>query len=160
VRFLSPEWVKGFNDALDGVDLAGNDDGEAGRRHDFAVRQIVSGGPDGTVVTTLRVSGGRLSMTSGRTASGSAESRGGDEGRDGAEDRFGAEGRDGGEADVTVMIDWRDAVSMSDGNLSPAEAITTGRIRVRGDLGVLASGQATLAAAQPHLRKLRDETTY
>ena len=51
-------------------------------------------------------------------------------------------------------------MALSDGSLTPAEALTAGRIRVRGDLSVLAAGQELLAAARAHTRSLDAETTY
>ena len=51
-------------------------------------------------------------------------------------------------ADVTIALDYTDAAALATGTLSPAEALTAGRIRVRGDLSVLAAGQELLAAAR------------
>ena len=49
---------------------------------------------------------------------------------------------------------------MARGGLSPAEALNAGRIRVRGDLSVLAAGQELLLAARAHTRDLDADTTY
>jgi len=46
------------------------------------------------------------------------------------------------------------------GELAPGEAIAAGRVRVRGDLSVLAEAQAVLGAVAPHLQELRDRTGY
>jgi hypothetical protein len=96
----------------------------------FAVCQVVRGGPDGDIAVTVHVAEGRVWMTPG------------------ADD-----------AQVTVALQWDDAVAMAQGTLAVADALTAGRIRVRGDLGVLVAGQAALAAVQPALASLHAVTT-
>jgi SCP-2 sterol transfer family len=142
IRFLSPQWVDAFNEALSDVTVAppGPDAGLAVRDGRFSMGQVVTGGPDGDVQATLRVVEGRVTMTSTDAADG-------------------ADG-DGAEPAVTIRLSWDDAVSMAAGALAPAEAIAAGRVRVRGDLSVLAEAQAVLGAVQPHLQKLRDLTEY
>ena len=134
VRFLSPEWIESFNRAVADVVLAppGDGAGLATRDGHYAMGQVVTGGPGGEVRTTLRVSDGRLTMT------------------EGADD----------DADVTVRLSWDDAVAMAAGQLAATEAIAAGRVRVRGDLSVLAEAQATLAAVSPQLDALRAATSY
>ncbi len=135
-RFLSPDWVAAFNDALADLELPppGPADGLATQGGSFSMAQIVTGGPEGERTTVLRVTAGAVSMA---LAADWTEP----------------------EADVTVRLAWEDAVALATGLLSPVEALTAGRIRVRGDLSVLAAGQAALAAAQPLLRGLQAETT-
>jgi len=123
-RFFSPEWVAAFNDAVAEVALpAPVDDATlAARDGSFTVAQVVRGGPAGDVATTLVVSPDRVELRSGA-----------DE-----------------DATVTVVIGWDDAVALSSsGRLSATAALAAGRIRVRGDLGVLVAGQAVLAALAP-----------
>ncbi|HEY5023501.1 MAG TPA: SCP2 sterol-binding domain-containing protein [Acidimicrobiales bacterium] len=134
MRFLGPEWVDAFNHALVDVVIAppGPEAGLAVRDGRFSMGQVVTGGPDGDVHTTLRVVEGRVTMT----------------------------GADGQDAEVTIRLTWADAVAMAAGELAPGEAIAAGRVRVRGDLSVLAEAQAVLAEVQPHLEKLRDLTEY
>jgi putative sterol carrier protein len=133
-RFLSQEWVDAFNEALAEVDVAppGPEAGLAVRAGRFSMCQLVTGGPGGDVQTTLTVDGGRVTITMGE-----------------AED-----------AAVTIRLTWPDAAAMAAGALAPGEAIAAGRVRVRGDLAVLAEAQAVLAAVQPHLQVLRDLTEY
>ncbi len=64
------------------------------------------------------------------------------------------------EVDVTIALGYTDAVALSRGELSPAEALTGGRIRVRGDLSVLVAGQELLTTAREHTRAVDAETTY
>ena len=63
-------------------------------------------------------------------------------------------GGEAGDAAVTIRLTWADAVAMAAGELAPGEAIAAGRVRVRGDLSVLAEAQAVLVAVQPHLQEL------
>lgn len=140
-RFLSPQWVERFNEAASAAEVPepGPEAGLAVRSGSFAMAQVVTDGPDGEVCTVLHVDGSKVSMEAG----------------DDGSPPDGAEG-----ADVTVRLVWEDAVALSAGTLRPAEALAEGRIRVRGDLSVLAAAQATLAAVQPHLAGLRADTTY
>jgi putative sterol carrier protein len=137
-RFLSPEWVDAFDAALQGVVLPepGDDAGIAAAAGRFTVAQIVHGGPDGEVTLVMTADAGSLRMT---LANGThPETR----------------------ADVTIVVAYEDAAALSTGELRAADAITAGRIRVRGDLSVLAAGQAMLVAAQPHIQSLAATTTY
>ncbi len=134
-RFLTPEWVDRFNAALRDVDLseAQGDASLAASDGEFSVAQTVTGSPEGTVHTLLRVSEGRAAME--RSADPPA-------------------------ADVTVSLGYDDAVALSRGELEPGSALATGRIRVRGDLSVLLAGQSLLAVAGTHLAGLAADTTY
>jgi len=134
IRFLSPEWVEAFNEALVDVVIAapGPDAGLAVADGRFTMAQVVTGGPRGDVQTTFEVHEGLATMTAGES----------------------------GDAAVTIGLTWADAVALSAGELSPAEAIAAGRVRVRGDLSVLAEAQTVLGALSPHLQKLRDLTEY
>ena len=138
-RFLTPEWVAGFNAALEGVVLPapGPDAGLAAADGRCVVAEEVRGTPDGDVRLVLRTADGALSLEVGPLT--------------GAEDTA---------ADVTIALDYEDAAALSTGALSPAEALTGGRIRVRGDLSVLSAGQELLSAAREHTRALDAGTTY
>jgi hypothetical protein len=137
-RFLTAEWAAAFNRALDGVRLPppGPGTGLAAADGRFAVAQEVHGGPDGDLVLVLRAADGALTLSLAP-----------------------ADGPDGA-VDVTITLDYDDAVALSTGDLSAAEALTAGRIRVRGDLSVLAAGQEQLRSAREHLRPLDADTTY
>jgi putative sterol carrier protein len=63
-------------------------------------------------------------------------------------------------ADVAISLSYEDAVSLSKVELVAAEALTAGRVRVRGDLSVLVASQQMLASAQPYVRALTADTTY
>ena len=138
-RFLTPAWVAGFNAALEGVVLPapGPDAGLAASDGRFVVAEEVRGTPDGDVRLVLRCADGALSLEVGPLT---AEA--------------------GTAADVTIALDYEDAAALSTGTLSPAEALTGGRIRVRGDLSVLSAGQELLSAAREHTGALDAGTTY
>ena len=51
-------------------------------------------------------------------------------------------------------------MALSRGELTPAEALNAGRIRVRGDLSVLVAGQAMVDAARAGGGGLVPATTY
>ena len=140
-RFLTQDWVEAFNVALAGVQLPepGPDAGLAAVDGRFTVSQEVRGGPDGDVLLVLRTGDGALALEL---------------------QALEPETRATPDSDVTIALDYADAVALAQGGLSPAEALNAGRIRVRGDLSVLAAGQELLAAARAHTRELDADTTY
>jgi hypothetical protein len=146
-RFLSPAWTDEFNKALDGVVLPGPgpDAGLGAIEGRFTVVQEVRGTPDGDVSLVVRVDDGSLHLVL-------APIPGGDGGLPG--------GFDTADADVTIAVSYADASAMSKGELSPAEALNTGRIRVRGDLSVLVAAQQMFEAARVATQALVTPTTY
>ena len=138
-RFLTAGWVAAFNGVLDGVCLPmpGPDAGLAAAAGAFTVAQEVRGGPDGDLRLVLRTEGGAVALELGPLGNG------GDS-----------------DADVTIALDYADAVALARGEFSPADALNAGRIRVRGDLSVLAAGQELLQAARVHTRDIDTATTY
>lgn len=146
-RFLSPEWAEEFNAALDGVVLPepGPDAGLAAAGGRFTVVQEVRGTPDGDVSLVLRVDQGSLRLAL------DAPGPVGVEGQPAADDTA---------PDVTIKISYEDAASLSRGELSPAEALSAGRIRVKGDLSVLVAAQQMLVTARASTRALDPSTTY
>jgi hypothetical protein len=111
------------------------------------VVQEVHGTPDGDVRLMLRVDQGSLHLH--------LEPRHGDDGVSAGPPRS-----DPVRTDVTIVLSYEDAAAMSKGELAPAEALNTGRIRVRGDLSVLVAGQAMLDAARSATQTMRSATTY
>jgi putative sterol carrier protein len=61
---------------------------------------------------------------------------------------------------VTIAVSYADAAALSRGELTPAEALNAGRIRVRGDLSALVAGQEMLVAARSATAGLAASTTY
>ena len=131
-RYLSPEWVQAFNVALSGLDLSA-DIAAAGAGSltasdgAFAVAQVVRNAPDDIgapgdeVRTVLSVNQDGVTMTLDPTAS--------------------------LPADVTIVVGYADALAIARGGLDAADALATGRVRVRGELAVLVAGQSVLNAA-------------
>ena len=141
-RFLSEEWVDEFNAALEGAVLALPDDpGLAAADGTFVVVEEVSGAPGGDRRVVLRVDGGRLSLSLAPL--------------DAAEPEHDTE-----DVEVTIALSYGDAAALSKGELTVAEALTSGRIRVRGDLSVLVSVQSMMAGARDHTAGLSASTTY
>jgi putative sterol carrier protein len=138
-RFLSPEWVAAFDAALDGVTVPGpgDDAGLAAIDGRFTVIQEVHGTPTGDVTLALTAGDGHLHLSLGEDHPLGADT-----------------------ADVAISLSYEDAVALSKGELVAAEALTAGRIRVRGDLSVLVASQQMLASAQPYVRDLTADTTY
>ncbi len=136
-RFLSPEWVQELNVAFASVPLPDRGDDDALARADgqVTVVQEVHGTPDGDVRLVMRIDAGsvRLDLDTDPEA---------DLGDD--EDDRGGEQGSRAAPDVTIVVAYDDAAAMSRGELSPAQALTAGRIRVRGDLSTLAATQQVL----------------
>src|SRR5580704_7744274 len=117
-RYLSPEWVQAFNAALSDLDLTA---------------AIAAAGAD-----SLTASDGVFAVAQVVTS---------------APDDIGAPA---GEVrtvlsvnhdDVTIVVDYPDALAIASGELEAADALATGRVRVRGELAVLVAGQSVLNAA-------------
>jgi len=166
--YLSPAWVRAFNDALAGLDLsdavtaagAGSLTVAGGT---FRVAQVVTGGPDGLAAPGAAASADSASSAASTSAAATADSNGStvrtvltvDGGRlTLVEDPTGAIA-----SNVTVVLTYDDALAIARGSLQPADALAAGRVRVRGELSVLVAGQAVLNAAALALgRTLTDLT--
>lgn len=153
-RFLSHEWVEGFNDALLGfqplVALAGTagsdsvDDMRASLTNGpLKITEIVLGVPpdDSSVTLTLLVSDTEVRME--------IEAPGGRE--PSPLDR---------NADVTLHIPYDAAAALAAGDFDAAEAIRDGRVKVRGNLTTLAAIQGILASAAELTSDLAERTTF
>ena len=138
-QFLSPEWVAAFDGALAGVAIPGpgDDAGLAAIDGRFTVIQEVHGTPTGDVTVVLTVDDGTVHVSLAADPVSGAEM-----------------------ADVAISLSYEDAAALSKGELVAAEALTAGRVRVRGDLSVLVASQQMLASAQPYVQALTADTTY
>jgi hypothetical protein len=150
-RFYSPEWVDAFNEAVADLDVGSVSTGASLVADDgtFRVDQVVRGGPGGELVVTLVVDAGRLRLELDAPGPGPKER--GEPGRTAPAPR---------DPDVTIVLSYDDAAAMSRGELDPADAVTQGRVRVRGDLALLVAAQALLAAAGERLQAVQADTTY
>jgi putative sterol carrier protein len=145
-RFLSPLWVEELNASLDGAVLPelAPDAGLAMADGTVTVVQEVHGTPDGDVRLVMRIEAGTIRLHVAGIPAGTDEGAGDDP---------------GDAPDVTIALSYRDAAALSQGELTPAEALNAGRIRVRGDLSALAAGQQLLIAARSGAGEL-PPTTY
>ncbi|HTU39567.1 MAG TPA: hypothetical protein VMF35_16325 [Acidimicrobiales bacterium] len=145
-RYLSPEWVESFDDALRALDLsdavaAAGAGSLAAADGTFSVVQVVTGvpdevrGPDGgdEVRVVLSVADGHAHLVLDHA------------------------GTQGGTA--TIVLGYDEALAMARGELDPADALAAGRVRVRGDLAALVAGQDVLAAAALRLGATLDGLT-
>ncbi|HZJ26953.1 MAG TPA: SCP2 sterol-binding domain-containing protein [Acidimicrobiia bacterium] len=134
--YLSPEWCSAFADALSGEPLPDVDGPSAA----CVVRQCVTGTPFGTVAYDVALRSGRLQVDLEIDS---------DSDIDGADD-----------ADVVMQLDYDTAVAVSQGRLSAQEAISAGRIVIRGRLERIVAARAVLTAIADRARNLRARTTY
>jgi hypothetical protein len=134
VRFLSPEWIVAFDEAVAAVDLAppAEDSALAVRDGMFATGLIARDEAGPTVSVTLEVRHGRMTMTGGSPS----------------------------DAAVTLRVGWDDAVSFMAGDWAPTPALVAGRAQILGDLSVLRATGIALQILQPHLAGLRADTEY
>ena len=137
-RFLTDDWVEAFNVALEGAVLPppGPHAGLAAADGHFTVSEEVRGTPDGDVRLLLKAEPGALTLALDSLSPTDVS------------------------VDVTISLDYDDAIALSTGQLSAAGALTLGRIKVRGDLSVLAAAQELLVAARRHTQRLEADTTY
>jgi len=149
-RFLSPAWAAELDTALRGLELPGPGPeagpGTAGTPRapvgPVTVVQEVRGTPDGDVRLILEIEEDGVHLR--------VETP--DEGQ--------APGDESPLPTVTIAVSYADAASLSRGELTPAEALNAGRIRVRGDLSALVAGQDLLVAARSATAGLAASTTY
>ncbi|MEA2703175.1 MAG: hypothetical protein QOD63_1120 [Actinomycetota bacterium] len=126
-RFLSPEWLDLLAAAASAA--AGDPDGTG---TPFAIRQVVTGGPDGDVEYVVRADAGRFSVHR------AGEIR----------------------ADVDIIQDYDTATAISQGRLSPAVAFAGGRLKMGGGVGQLVEHQEEFAALGELFASVRSATTY
>ena len=136
-QYLSPEWVQAFDAALGALDLtdavaAAGQGSLVAADGVFSVAQLVQGvpadlglGPEVRVVLSVAEGRAHLSLDD--------------------------DGAPGTEATATIALGYADALALALGRLDPADALSQGRVRVRGDLAALVAGQEVLAAAASRL---------
>lgn len=99
---------------------------------ELVVQQVVTGGPDGEVAYVVSLDRGSVGLRPGLTET----------------------------PDVTLTVDWDTAVAMSTGALGAQEAFTTGRLQVRGEIGLMLRHGTALTGLNAVFAGLRDRTTY
>jgi len=136
-RFLSEEWFSQARAALpaapdaDGPDADGPDADGPGDAT-VTVRHRVTGGPDGDVDYLVRAGPRSWSIEPGG----------------------------GGHADIEIIEGYDSAAAISQGRITPAEAFAAGRLKLAGDVALLADHQDDLAALGLLLAPVRAATTY
>jgi predicted lipid carrier protein YhbT len=98
----------------------------------LTIQQVVTGSPDGDVRYAVRVRDGVVEVSLGEDPG----------------------------ADVTMTEEWDTAVKVASGQLSPATAFMTGRIRVSGNVGALLDAQGSLRELDQVFAGLRERTTF
>lgn len=128
IRYLSLEWLDALGRAVD-------TDEELHRlaaEHTIGITQIISDGPEGTVVYHLQVAGGNA--------------------------RFGAGPAD--PEDVRMEQQWDTAVAIATERLNAEEAFISGRIRMAGNPLVVETALPLFAALDHVFRTVRERTDY
>jgi putative sterol carrier protein len=97
-----------------------------------SVRHRVTGGPDGDVDYVVRAGAGRFSI----------------------------EPAEAGPVDIEVVESYESAAAIHQGRLTPAAAFAAGRLKLGGDVALLAARQDELAALGRLLAPVRAVTTY
>lgn len=127
-RFLSAEWL----DRLAATAEASADLRRASTGTSVAVRQVVTGGPDGDVDYVVRLDHGSVSVSAGAD----------------------------GPADVEISGDYATASAISQGLLTPAAAFAGGRLRIGGRVGLLVEHAPVFAALGKVFAASRPATSY
>jgi putative sterol carrier protein len=128
LRYLSLDWI----DALSAEVAASADMRAVAADHSVGVTQVVSDGPEGTVVYHLQVAQGLATF-----GAGPAEPE-----------------------DLRFEQDWTTAVDVATGALNAQEAFLAGRIRLFGDPPTLMANQAVFRALDGAFSAVRERTDY
>ena len=128
VRYLGLDWIRELSrEVAESETMA-----TLAASHRIGVTQIVTDGPEGTVVYHLQVGEGRA--------------------------EFGAGPAD--PEDVVMEQSWATAVGVATGELNAHEAFMTGRIKLRGDQGLLLASQPVFGALDAVFSAVRPRTDY
>lgn len=128
VRYLSLDWI----DELTAAVAASAEMAELSDEHRLGVTQVVTGGPEGTVVYHLQVGGGSASF-----GPGAADPE-----------------------DVRMQQSWETAVAVATGTLNAQEAFISGRIAINGDPQLVVASQPVFGALDGVFSSVRPRTDY
>ncbi|HET6953893.1 MAG TPA: SCP2 sterol-binding domain-containing protein [Acidimicrobiales bacterium] len=134
MQYLSAEWVEAAGRALAGA----RDMGDAAADLDLTVEQVVTGvpgphgGTGGTVVWHVTFDHGKVALDAGPAPA----------------------------ADLRFSTDYPTAAAIAAGRLGAQRAFAEGRLRVGGDLRLLAAHQRAVAALDDALATVRSRTTF
>lgn len=128
MRYLSLDWIDAVADeAANSAEVA-----EATTRTEIGVTQVVTDGPEGTIVYSLQVQGGRLEFAAGPAFP----------------------------EHVRFEQTWQTAVGVATGTLNAQEAFIQGRILLTGEQQALMDNQAIFAAMSSVFDSVRERTEY
>ena len=128
MRYLSLDWI----DALTAEVASSPAMSEAAADQTIGVTQVISDGPEGTVVYHLQVGDGHASFGSGPADP----------------------------EDVRFEQDWQTAVAVATNEVNAQQAFIDGRIRLYGDQGKLLAAQPVFAALDSVFTSVRERTEY
>ena len=120
---------------LDQLAAAAQDDEElqtATTGVSLTVQQVVTGGTEGDVAWYVRLADGKVEIGPGRTT----------------------------DADVVITESHETATAVSLGDLSPAEAFASGRLKLGGRVGLLVRHQRAFDRLAAAMATVHDATTY
>ena len=128
VRYLSLPWISELARAVAASERMADVAGE----HRIGVTQVVTGGPEGTVVYHLQVGDGSASFGPGPADP----------------------------EDVRMEQEWDSAVAVATGELNANEAFIGGRIKLAGDHQLLLASQPVFGALDEVFSSVRPHTDY
>lgn len=128
VRYLSLDWI----DELTKEVAASPEMAELAGQHRIGVTQVVTDGPEGTVVYHLQVGEGRATF-----GPGAADPE-----------------------DVRMQQSWETAVAVATGTLNAQEAFISGRIAIAGDPQDVVASQPVFGALDGIFTSVRPRTDY
>lgn len=128
IRYLSLEWL----DALTAEVAANAELQDLASQHTIGVTQVVTDGPEGTVVYHLQVGDGAATFGAGQAFP----------------------------EDVRMEQTWETATSVATGALNAQEAFIKGRILLTGSQQKLMESQPVFAALDTVFRTVRERTDY
>lgn len=128
VRYLSLAWI----DELTKQVAASEEMAELAGAHRLGVTQVVTDGPEGTVVYHLQVGDGRASF-----GPGAADPE-----------------------DLRMQQSWETAVGVATGTLNAQEAFISGRIAINGDPQLVLASQPVFGALDGVFNSVRPRTEY
>ena len=128
VRYLSLAWIDALSQEVAKSDALGT----LADTHQIGVTQVVTDGPEGTVIYHLRLGGGTASF-----GAGPAEAE-----------------------DVRMEQSWATAAAVATGELNAQEAFIKGLIRLTGNQQKLIESQPVFAALDAVFTSVREQTEY
>ncbi len=128
IRYLSLEWL----DSLTAEVAASTELQELAQQHTLGVTQVVSDGPEGSVIYHLQVGDGTASFGAGQAFP----------------------------EDVRMEQTWETATAVATGAMNAQEAFIKGRILLTGSQQKLVESQPVFAALDTVFRTVRERTEY